>query len=98
MAKSSNEVPAAISKTYLILADDGGKVLEGSAGGHLEIPLPENILDDLLLVVEPGLQVLHVELNIFIIIFCFNPDPMDPLLFWHPGLGSGFRIRIRIPD
>ncbi len=88
MAKSSNEVPAAISKTYLILADDGGEVLEGSAGGHLEIPLPENVLDDLLLVVETGLQVLHVELNIFVILK--SGSESDPF--------RAFRIRIRIPD
>jgi hypothetical protein len=88
VAKSSNEVPAAISKTYLILADDGGEVLEGSAGGHLEIPLPENVLDDLLLVVETGLQVLHVELNIFVILK--SGSESDPF--------RAFRIRIRIPD
>ncbi len=52
---------------YLILADDCGEILEGSAGSHLEVPLPENVLDDLLLVVETGLQVLHVELNIFLL-------------------------------
>ena len=49
--------------SYFILADNGGKVLEAGAGRHLKVPLPEDILDDLLLVVEPGLQVLHIELQ-----------------------------------
>jgi hypothetical protein len=84
---------------HLILADDGGEVLEGSAGGHLKVPLPENILYDLLLVVEPSLQVLHVELKFFLLFLALHPDPdqMDPLLFWPPGIGSRFRIWIRIP-
>lgn len=49
--------------TYFIFAHDGGKVLKAGGGRHLEVPLPEDVLDDLLLVVESGLQVLHIELQ-----------------------------------
>ena len=47
----------------LVLADNCCEFFKGGVWLHFKIFLLENLFDDLLLVVEPGLQLLHVELE-----------------------------------